>query len=54
MLPGSDLIALLRPRYPSIADRVTCIYTPADNILLLAASALLMQVSDQSVCVCVS
>ena len=44
MLPNSDLIALLRPRYPSIAHRVSCIYSPSDNILLSAASALLMQV----------
>ena len=43
MLPNSDLIACLRPHDPSIAPRVSCIYSPSDNILLVAASALLLQ-----------
>jgi hypothetical protein len=48
MLPNSDLIRCLRPHYPSIAHRVACIYTPSDNILLKAASALLLQVRGPS------
>ena len=46
MLPNSDFLSMLRPRYPLIADRVTCIYTPTDNVLLKAANALLIQVSN--------
>ena len=48
LLPNSDLIACLRPHYPSIAPRVSCIYSSSDNILLVAASALLLQVRVSS------
>lgn len=46
MLPGSDFLATVRGQYDRIAEKVTCIWTQADNVLLVAASSLLLPEKD--------